>query len=220
MAHLVNVLSIPRALYLFQRRRLPANCLATDDIGDCVYIRADRSGKYYQVGVCDPSDPDKMPAVGIISSKSSATECIVQPFGEVDGTYTGLTPGDSMYVGADGRPTHTPPSPGIQQYIGEAWASDVLFLWIGGSGGGGGGRLYQRPLSGLQNGSNVSYTTLEKFDPDSIVVERNGVRQENGGDYTVAESGGAGTGFDTVIFGPEGPPLDWEKLFADYDPAV
>jgi hypothetical protein len=221
MAELGNPLSIPRALRLFQRRRLPANCLAADVVGNTVYITGDKVGKYYQVSTTDPTDPAKMPAVGIIIQKDSATECIVAPFGEITDIYTGFTPGESLYVGADSRPTHTPPSPGVQQYLGEAWASDVLFLWLGGSGGGGGsGRLYQRPLAGAKNGINVNYTTLEKFEPDSIVVERNGVRQDKGGDYTVAESGGAGTGFDTVVFGPEFPPIDWEKLFADYDPAV
>lgn len=81
--------------------------------------------------------------------------------------------------------------------------------------------LVQRALVGAQDGVNTEYRTQEYFLPETIKTFRNGIRQHRGSgwDYTVSESGGPGTGYDTVTFGPEFPPLDWEDLYADYVPA-
>jgi hypothetical protein len=83
-------------------------------------------------------------------------------------------------------------------------------------------RLYQRPLAGPKDGVNRTYTAPEKFRPETIIVYRNGVTQDQGpaGDYVAVESGGPGTGYDTVQFGSQLPPLAVEKLFADYGPAL
>jgi hypothetical protein len=56
---------------------------------------------------------------------------------------------------------------------------------------------------GVIDGSNLVFTTPEKFIqsvPLTILVYRNGQRQMLGGDYTVSESGGFGTGYDTITF--------------------
>lgn len=74
---------------------------------------------------------------------------------------------------------------------------------------------YEQDLIGTKDGSNRIFTTPDYFLPDTIRVYRNGDRQDDG-DYVLSESGGVGTGYDTITFGPENPPLSNEKLFADY----
>lgn len=74
------------------------------------------------------------------------------------------------------------------------------------------------PLMGIKNGANLTYFTPDLFIMDgylAIRVYRNGQRLNPTDDFTVAESGGVGAGFDTVILiGPA--PLATEKLTADY----
>jgi hypothetical protein len=74
-------------------------------------------------------------------------------------------------------------------------------------GGGGGSALvdlrWDIAVSGSVDGVNLDFITPEKFvqvAPLTIVVYRNGQRQTLGGDYTVSESGGIGTGYDTITF--------------------
>jgi hypothetical protein len=80
-------------------------------------------------------------------------------------------------------------------------------------------RFGQR-LLGDKDGINVTYTVPvgDKFTHNlpflSIEVYFNGVRLTLLDDYTIAESGGAGTGYDTVIM--EVPLLPWDHLLADY----
>ncbi len=75
-------------------------------------------------------------------------------------------------------------------------------------------------LVGSKDGVNVTFTTpgLELFVHNlpfiDISVYYNGIRLSLLDDYFVAESGGPGTGFDTVIMGI--PPLYNDHLFADY----
>lgn len=74
-------------------------------------------------------------------------------------------------------------------------------------------------LLGSYNGVNVSFQTPEPFVQNSnlnIKVYMNGQRLRFGAlnDYVVAESGGPGTGFDTVIVAV--PPKSYENLMADY----
>ncbi len=127
MAELSNELSIPRALRIFQRKRVPANCLATDTIGSCVYVTGPKIGQRYQVATADPSTTLKMPAIGVIVSKTSATECTVQLFGEVTGIYSGFVPGVTLYVGVAGQPSHTPGP--ISQVLGAAISTAVALLF-------------------------------------------------------------------------------------------
>lgn len=78
-----------------------------------------------------------------------------------------------------------------------------------------------RVLVGAVDGVNVTYATpgLEKFSHNlpflDISVYLNGVRQKLLDDYLVAESGGIGTGYDSIVMlGP--PPLPGDVLLADY----
>lgn len=75
-------------------------------------------------------------------------------------------------------------------------------------------------LSGDQNGVNLVFSTLpDKFVrvPFTEVVYRNGMVQDEGAsnDYTISESGGTGTGYDTITL-IINAPLSWEKLSIDY----
>lgn len=74
-------------------------------------------------------------------------------------------------------------------------------------GGGGGGTIASLRFDivpiGAIDGVNLTFTTPEKFiqvAPLVIRVYRNGQRQAQVGDYTVSESGGFGTGYDTITF--------------------
>lgn len=77
---------------------------------------------------------------------------------------------------------------------------------------------FNRPLSGALNGVNVTFTTPEDFLPDTLQFFLNGVGPLDVGpgcDVTISESGGVGTGYDTVTFVHFAPgPTD--KLRAHY----
>lgn len=91
-----------------------ANCLAGDAVGACVYVTGASVGGVIQVGTCDPANEIKMPAIGIITAKSSATDCTVQRFAVADLTGSGVAfvPASRAFVGFTGLPVTTPPTPG------------------------------------------------------------------------------------------------------------
>ena len=130
---ILNTLSIPRALATFPRKWLKANCLATDSVGDCVYVTGDTVGGFYQVAKADPRDQLKMPSIGIITIKKSATECRVQFIGEVANVYTGLIPRSTLFVGLTGRLTNIVPIPASGGYafvqaMGSSVSSTVVVM--------------------------------------------------------------------------------------------
>ena len=84
-----------------------AYCFSTDAVGDLVFIMGAKVGSRYQVTKIDVDDASKIPAVGILISKSSPTECEVQTGGVLKGVYSGLTPGKALFAGTDARPSHT-----------------------------------------------------------------------------------------------------------------
>lgn len=74
-------------------------------------------------------------------------------------------------------------------------------------------------LVGVKDGSNTTFHTPEKFVQNAnirIKVYFNGQRLRSGvaNDFTVAESGGVGTGFDTIIMATA--PMSFDVLMADY----
>lgn len=77
-------------------------------------------------------------------------------------------------------------------------------------------------LDGVVDDNNTVFTVpIGKFIQDghyNIVVYKNGVKQALTLDYTVDESGGLGTGFDTVIFNvpPATIPSPDDYITADY----
>ena len=90
-----------------------AECFSTDGVGAMVYIRSGAVGGVIQVETADPNDYSKMPAVGMLIHKFSATECLVQYRGSVSGVYAGLTPGALMFVSDGGGIDEEPPDPTV-----------------------------------------------------------------------------------------------------------
>lgn len=115
MAQVGNILSIPRALRIFQRKLVPATCGVFDAVGDCVYA-VDESAGAYTVAKADPKDYAKLPAFGIIKDKSASTVCTVQLFGETGDMFAGLTPGKPVFLSETGELSHTLPVPDIGGY--------------------------------------------------------------------------------------------------------
>jgi hypothetical protein len=71
---------------------------------------------------------------------------------------------------------------------------------------------------GPKDGTNRTYLTPEKF-RSMIGFYRNGVKLLIGSiaDYTIDESGGPGTGYDTLVFVSAAPPPKLEEnLQVDY----
>lgn len=71
-------------------------------------------------------------------------------------------------------------------------------------------------LLGAIDGLNTSFTTPDDFEPSTLAVFYNGQRLKEGAldDYIVSESGGAGTGFDTII--TTIAPKIGDRLLSDY----
>jgi len=103
-----------------------------------------------------------------------------------------------------------------------SWISTRLLGSTPGSGGGGGGSgRYCEKLVGTKNGSNTIFTTTQKFTRFTgaeEIVHWNGVKQTEGAgnDYTASESGGAGTGYDTITMSVA--PFSDENLDICYVP--
>lgn len=77
-------------------------------------------------------------------------------------------------------------------------------------------------LIGVQDGINTTFTTLDPFiqgtfgnNTFKILIRHNGRVLQEGSDYVVLESGGVGTGYDTVIFKCTVPGVDSEVI-VDY----
>lgn len=87
-----------------------------------------------------------------------------------------------------------------------------------GGSGGAGNRIFSEELAGLKNQSNNTYTTAADFVAGSEAVYYNGVRllEGVGNDYVRSESGGIGTGYDTITL-VVAPHSD-DNLLIDYNP--
>lgn len=96
-------------------------CLSGDAVGDFVYVSAAST-----VAKADADDTGKLPCIGVITSKPTATSAVVQTTGEV--TLSGLTAGAIYYLsGTAGSITATPVSSHAVP-IGVAKSTTVLVL--------------------------------------------------------------------------------------------
>lgn len=99
-------------------------CASTVLVGDCVAINSGATAQLATIATLHQT-----PAIGVVISKSSATQCRVQFSGYVTGIYSGLSPGKVYFVGTDGRPSPSPPtSTGVWsiQKIGIALSANVF----------------------------------------------------------------------------------------------
>jgi hypothetical protein len=222
-----NAANVQRA----ERVLSKANCLASDNEGDIVRVTADRVGGFLQVTRANPSGAGTMPAVGVILKKRAATECFVQLHGPLKTSYTGLSPGEVYYVGTDGRPARDgdgnyPSSGGtnVFQQIGVAVASDQLFLHLMSpsfGSAGSDGRYYTQSLTGAIDSANTTFSTSIPFvhgGPSTEKVYFNGILLSEGpsSDYEAVESGGVGTGYDTIEMAFA--PIGGDQLSIDFVP--
>jgi hypothetical protein len=88
-----------------------------------------------------------------------------------------------------------------------------------------GTRTYNESLSGTINDANTVFTSSADFEAGSETVYFNGVRQTEGVgcDYVRSESGGVGTGYDTITLtvsprNRSGAKPD-DAVTIDYDPS-
>jgi hypothetical protein len=95
--------------------RATASCDSGDAVGDLVYVSGNFSSGDYQVRKADVTQYVKMPVIAVIIAKLTSTRAVIQFEGEIKNQYTGLTPGRTYFVGANGRPSSTPPTPGPGQ---------------------------------------------------------------------------------------------------------
>ena len=86
--------------------------------------------------LADASDPNKMPAIGFVASKPTATTAVLADEDELGG-FVGLTPGAAYYAdpATPGGITATQPTtPGqVAQAVGEAKTATVLTIRITGN---------------------------------------------------------------------------------------
>jgi hypothetical protein len=88
-----------------------AECTAAEGVGDFVCIAGDPPNGLDVVAKADPTDFNKMPAVGVVIAKSAPTECLVQWMGETPNIFSGLASGEIYFLGADSKIAETPPEP-------------------------------------------------------------------------------------------------------------
>lgn len=117
------------------QQAIAAYCLATDVVGDVVYIVGPKIGNRYQVSRVDIDNPVKWLGIGIVIYKSGTTICVVQTNGLVQNVYTGLTPNANLFVDTNGRLREGPPGrPGsgrrTVQPMGRVLASADLLLSV------------------------------------------------------------------------------------------
>jgi hypothetical protein len=88
------------------------------------------------------------------------------------------------------------------------------------SGVAGSNRIFNEVPSGAIDGINTAYTTASNFVPGTEELYLNGVhlREGVGCDFTRSESGGVGTGFDTVTLAVI--PIVGDQLWIHYNPAA
>ena len=108
-----------------------SDCTVAEAIGDLVYLAGPPVSGRDQVRRADPSDVAKMPAVGVIVNKLSATSCQVQWMGETTSIFSGLATGKSCFVGPDGRVAALPsrsPAGKFAQIVGVATAPTRFYV--------------------------------------------------------------------------------------------
>lgn len=101
-------------------------------------IRDVRINGRWRVQKADPQDAGKMPAVGVLISKSTPTAGVIQTYGPCS-LFLGLDPLRQVYfLGNDGRLSETKPVVGVDgyafvQFLGKPVSDDIFLINNGGS---------------------------------------------------------------------------------------
>lgn len=109
-------------------------CLSTDAVGDPVCMRDEMtvSGRW-RVEKADCLYRDKMPAVGILISKSTPTTGVMRRVGPVEGIFSGFDVKEKTFIGKGGGVVQPPPIPDPgetvrMQRFGLVVSNDILWL--------------------------------------------------------------------------------------------
>jgi hypothetical protein len=109
-----------------------AACTVAEAIGDFVCISAPPVSGKDQVSKADPADYDTLPAVGVIISKPTTITCVVQWFGETPAIFTGLSAGETYFLGTDSKASAYPPIPTTEdvfiQTVGLAVSDTKMYI--------------------------------------------------------------------------------------------
>lgn len=119
-----NALTFTRGNYWYQKRRHDVICDAGDVVGAPVYVSGGMVGDSVVVSSADPSDKNKMPAIGVLVEKSNQTTGKMITNGPVD-VYSGLQIGKTYYVVYGSISVD---DPGGGQAIGYSISDSILVL--------------------------------------------------------------------------------------------
>lgn len=219
---LANPASVPRSERILSR----ADC-ASGVVGEAVYVTGAAVGNKLQVARLDVTSPTDPPFAGVIVKDLGGGECIVQLHGTMRGILTGLTVGSFYFVDSDGTLSDTPAI--SSHVVGLAVSDDIIVIDPVNTSIAGGADKVGIDLVGAIDGSNRVFTvpTPDKFvhsvGGQTIAVYHNGRRlllsptgSPANGEFAVSESGGLGTGFDTVTLLTFIPLAGRSKLSSDY----
>jgi hypothetical protein len=87
-----------------------ASCGTSVDVGDVVYLTGNIVGGLPEVDTVDIDASGENPGVGVVLKKRTSTICIIQVSGIIRNVYTGLTPGNLLFVAPGGSITGSIPS--------------------------------------------------------------------------------------------------------------
>jgi len=127
---LSNALSKFLADEQYLKKKVPVACLSSDSVGKLMCMRdAVTPAGRWRVTKATNDDLTKIPAVGILIEKYTATTGLMQISGEYDG-FTGLDVTKQCFVGTNGGLTQIMPSGNIVavQYFGYAVSDTALWL--------------------------------------------------------------------------------------------
>lgn len=159
-----NAASVPRAERIIRR----ATLIASDSVGDAVYVSGPRSGVLYDVTKLQVTTGNEPAFAGVIIKKFSDTEGLVQFAGPVLGIYGGLTPGSRYFVGNDALPTLTPDQ--FSHPMGIATSDDEIVIEQNLTGGAGIDEGAHEALDTLVHGlAEDSYTEVTR-DPVTQLI--------------------------------------------------
>ncbi len=107
-------------------------CLTTDIVGSPLSIREAPINGKWRVHTADPTDFAKMPAVGVLISKSTPTVGIAKILGVCE-VFVGLTPGTNYMIGSGGVLVEEVPAVSVTgsfwgQHLGVAVSGNILML--------------------------------------------------------------------------------------------
>ncbi len=107
-----------------------AACPAATAVGDPVFALGTTIGVDPDVDNVDPTDRDKMPAIGVVVSKSSSVVCTVRFAGVTSAIFSGLSQG-FVFATASGITQTVPSAKGdFQQVIGVALSATKILVNI------------------------------------------------------------------------------------------